>query len=93
MSLLRELNRLGVLRTLDDALAIRRRILSAFERAEMEPDPAAQAAWLTFAILLIGRKKFGWRGQRATHMLYAGALLLLLAYVGSRFVIEVILQR
>ena len=50
-------------------------------------------AWLTFAILLIGRKKFGWRGQRATHMLYAGALLLLLAYVGSRFVIEVILQR
>ena len=42
------------LKTLDDALAIRRRILSAFERAEMEPDPAAQAAWLTFAIVGAG---------------------------------------
>lgn len=50
-------------------------------------------SWLVFAILLFGRKRFGWRGQRATHMLYIGAALLLLAYVGSRFVIEVILKR
>ena len=50
-------------------------------------------AWLTFAALLLGRRRFGWRGHRAVHMLYAGALLLLLAYVGSRFVIEVILSR
>ena len=31
----------------------------------------------------------GWRGRRATRWLYAGALLLLLAYAGSRFVLEV----
>ena len=39
------------LKTLDDALEIRRRILTAFERAEAEADPAARAAWLTFAIV------------------------------------------
>ena len=39
------------LKTLDDALEIRRRILTAFERAEAEPDPMARAAWLTFAVV------------------------------------------
>jgi hypothetical protein len=33
------------------------------------------------------------RGRRATRWVYAGALLLLLAYVGARFVLEVVLQR
>jgi ABC-type uncharacterized transport system permease subunit len=49
--------------------------------------------WLLFAGLLLGRRLFGWRGVRATRWLYAGAALLLLAYVGSRFVLEVLLQR
>ena len=49
--------------------------------------------WVVFAGLLAGRHAFGWRGRRATGWLYAGALLLLLAYVGSRFVLEVVLQR
>ena len=39
------------LKTLDDALHIRRRILSAFERAEAETDPDARRALLTFAIV------------------------------------------
>lgn len=39
------------LKTLDDALEIRRRILTAFERAEAEDDEATRAAWLTFAIV------------------------------------------
>ncbi len=39
------------LKTLDDALGIRRRILTAFERAEAEDDPARRDAWLTFAIV------------------------------------------
>lgn len=47
--------------------------------------------WAVFAGLLAGRHAFGWRGRRATRWLYAGAALLLLAYVGSRFVIEVLL--
>ena len=50
-------------------------------------------AWFTFAALLLGRYKFGWRGKTAVRMLYAGAALLLLAYVGSRFVLEVLLGR
>ena len=49
--------------------------------------------WAVFASLLGGRQLFGWRGRRATRWLYAGAALLLLAYVGSRFVFEVLLHR
>ena len=39
------------LKTLDDALAIRARVLSAFEAAERETDPAARAAWLEFVVI------------------------------------------
>jgi len=39
------------LKTLDDALEIRRRVLIAFERAEAENDPARRAAWLTFVVI------------------------------------------
>jgi ABC-type uncharacterized transport system permease subunit len=49
--------------------------------------------WTVFAALLGGRKFQGWRGRRATRWLYAGAALLLLAYAGSRFVMEVVLGR
>jgi ABC-type uncharacterized transport system permease subunit len=50
-------------------------------------------AWAVFAALLAGRWFSGWRGRRATRWLYAGAVLLLLAYAGSRFVLEVLLDR
>lgn len=50
-------------------------------------------AWGVFAALLLGRYRRGWRGRQATRWLYVGAALLLLAYVGSRFVLEVILGR
>ncbi|MEI8028583.1 MAG: cytochrome c biogenesis protein CcsA [Comamonadaceae bacterium] len=50
-------------------------------------------SWLTFAVLLVGRARFGWRGKRAVRVLYIGAGLLLLAYVGSRFVMEIVLGR
>ena len=49
--------------------------------------------WTVFAALLLGRQSRGWRGRRATRWLYAGAVLLLLAYVGSRFVFEVLVGR
>lgn len=39
------------LKTVEDALAIRRRILLAFEAAEREPDPIKHRAWLTFVIV------------------------------------------
>lgn len=50
-------------------------------------------SWLAFAALLLGRARFGWRGRKAVRVLYTGSLLLLLAYVGSRFVLEVILGK
>ena len=50
-------------------------------------------AWVVFAFLLLGRLRFGWRGRKAVRVLYAGSLLLLLAYAGSRFVLEVVLRR
>jgi ABC-type uncharacterized transport system permease subunit len=49
--------------------------------------------WATFAGLIAGRRLQGWRGRRATRWLYAGAVLLALAYIGSRFVVEVLLPR
>lgn len=42
------------LKTIEDALEIRRRILVAFERAEMEEDAAARQAWLTFVVIGAG---------------------------------------
>jgi ABC-type uncharacterized transport system permease subunit len=50
-------------------------------------------SWCTFAVLLVGRHRFGWRGRKAVRVLYAGAGLLLLGYAGSRFVLEVVLGR
>ena len=50
-------------------------------------------SWLAFATLLVGRARFGWRGRRAVRVLYIGSGLLLLAYVGSRFVMEIVLGR
>jgi NADH:ubiquinone reductase (H+-translocating) len=42
------------LKTIDDALAIRRRMLYAFEAAEREPDPEKRRAWLTFVVVGAG---------------------------------------
>ncbi len=50
-------------------------------------------SWLIFAALLWGRYRHGWRGRVALRWLWAGCASLLLAYVGSKFVLEVILQR
>jgi NADH:ubiquinone reductase (H+-translocating) len=38
------------MKTIDDALAIRRRVMAAFEMAETLPDPADRGEWLTFAV-------------------------------------------
>ena len=50
-------------------------------------------AWLVFAGLLLGRARLGWRGLRAVRVLYLGSGLLLMAYAGSHFVLEVFLKR
>ncbi|WP_374603222.1 inner membrane protein YpjD [Niveibacterium sp.] len=53
----------------------------------------AIAAWLLFGVLLAGRVLWGWRGRRALRLTLAGFTCLLLAYVGTRFVLEVLLGR
>ena len=50
-------------------------------------------SWVIFAALLVGRAVYGWRGRVAIRWTLAGFAALVLAYVGSRFVLEVILQR
>ncbi|HKO02247.1 MAG TPA: FAD-dependent oxidoreductase, partial [Thermoanaerobaculia bacterium] len=42
------------LKSIDDALEIRRRVLTAFEAAERETDPQQQSAWLTFVVIGAG---------------------------------------
>jgi len=51
------------------------------------------AAWLVFGVLLLGRWRWGWRGRRAVNFTLAGMLLLVLGFVGSKFVLELVLQR
>ena len=51
------------------------------------------ASWLIYGWLLFGRYQYGWRGKKATRWTLIGFVLLLLAYVGSKFVLELILQR
>ena len=53
----------------------------------------AFASWAIFAALLFGRYSYGWRGRIALRWTLAGFLLLVLAYIGSRFVVEVLLGR
>ncbi len=51
------------------------------------------ASWLIFAILLFGRWRWGWRGPRAVRWTLVAMAILLLAFFGSRFVLELILKR
>ncbi|MCX7106709.1 MAG: cytochrome c biogenesis protein CcsA [Methylococcales bacterium] len=50
-------------------------------------------AWLIFTGLLIGRSRYGWRGKTAIQWTLIGFMSLLLAYFGSKLVLELILQR
>jgi ABC-type uncharacterized transport system permease subunit len=50
-------------------------------------------AWIIFTCLLIGRSRYGWRGQIAIQWTLIGFVLLLLAYFGSKLVLELILHR
>jgi ABC-type uncharacterized transport system permease subunit len=50
-------------------------------------------SWIIFAALLIGRHGWGWRGRTALRWTLAGFVALVLAYVGSMFVLQVVLGR
>lgn len=50
-------------------------------------------SWFVFGALLLGRWKLGWRGKTAMRFALLGFFLLLLAYFGSKWVLEVLLNR
>jgi ABC-type uncharacterized transport system permease subunit len=50
-------------------------------------------AWISLATLLTARWRLGWRGKRAARLLYVSAGLLVMGYVGTRFVLEALLHR
>lgn len=50
-------------------------------------------SWIVFAVLLWGRYQLGWRGKRAIRWTLTGFAFLILAYFGSKFVLELILER
>jgi ABC-type uncharacterized transport system permease subunit len=50
-------------------------------------------SWVLFGILLAGRHFRGWRGRLALRWTLGGFFVLLLAYIGTRFVVEVVLGR
>lgn len=53
----------------------------------------AVLAWIVYAVLMVGRWRLGWRGRPAIHWTLGGFMLLLLAYFGSKFVLEILLKR
>jgi ABC-type uncharacterized transport system permease subunit len=50
-------------------------------------------SWIIFGALLFGRHVYGWRGRSVLRWTLAGFAALLLTYIGTRFVLEVILGR
>lgn len=50
-------------------------------------------AWLTYGVLLFGRWRYGWGGKRIVNWTLVASILLVLAYFGSKLVLEFVLQR
>jgi ABC-type uncharacterized transport system permease subunit len=51
------------------------------------------ASWVIYAGLLFGRYQYGWRGLIAIRWTLVGFILLMLAYIGSKFILQVLLQK
>ncbi|WP_283745692.1 cytochrome c biogenesis protein CcsA [Sideroxydans sp. CL21] len=50
-------------------------------------------SWVVFAVLLLGHQFYGWRGHTAVRWTMSGFVFLVLAYLGTQFVLEVFLHR
>ncbi len=50
-------------------------------------------SWVVYGVLLIGHYQFGWRGQKAIRFTLWGFALLALGFIGSKFVLEMLLGR
>jgi len=49
-------------------------------------------AWLSYALVLFGRVNFGWRGKKSITISLLAFVFLILAYLGTKFVVEIILN-
>ncbi len=49
-------------------------------------------AWLAYAVMLLGRIKYGWRGKKAVFISLIAFVFLFLAYFGTKFVLEILLN-
>ncbi len=50
-------------------------------------------SWVVFGALLVGRIRYGWRGRRAVRWTLWAMMLLLLAFFGSKFMLELVLDK
>lgn len=50
-------------------------------------------SWFVYGALLIGHLRFGWRGQKAIRLTISGFFLLAIGFIGTKFILELILQR
>lgn len=50
-------------------------------------------SWLIYGALLFGHWRYGWRGIKASNMAIYGSILLGLAFIGTKFVLEIILGK
>jgi len=64
-----------------------------FAQHLMHKTVLSSVAWCLFAVLLWGHWQYGWRGKTAIKWSLSGFFMLMLAYFGSKLVLEVILQR
>jgi ABC-type uncharacterized transport system permease subunit len=64
-----------------------------FEQRMVHKSVLSIAAWFVFGLLLWGRYRFGWRGQKALTWTLVGFVVLMLAYFGSKAVLELILTQ
>lgn len=63
-----------------------------FEQRVVHHTLLSLASWFLYAVLLAGHKLLGWRGTTAVRWTLIAFSLLVLAYFGSKFVIEVLLE-
>jgi ABC-type uncharacterized transport system permease subunit len=63
-------------------------VTNLFTQLLLQKTVLSMIAWLLFAILLIGRIRFGWRGRSAVQWTLSGFAVLAVAYFGSKFVLE-----
>ncbi|MGH8031142.1 MAG: cytochrome C assembly family protein [Luteimonas sp.] len=64
-----------------------------FAQHVMHKSVLSVLSWLAFGALLLGRWRYGWRGAVAARWTLSAMALLVLAFFGSKFVLELVLHR